>query len=440
MIKPKPWKGNDLKGEWVSTYKLDGVRMLRDEDGKPVSRSDKPLYNLDHISLDITDAEIFKDYKIAKGAKIIPPEPFKLHIDATFLGEDDYSKYARGLIGGIMDELDNLNIRLTLRIVGYTDKPLNVNDLPPHVAKFIADKIPLDADMTFTIGEPTTRDVYNYVAAVGKKIHFLLFHTTSAPPFWEYQLQSADHFIMPQQFPFGYDEKIFETKDVISKMREKYSFIVYITNAWTKLNCGLENLIYTALGIADSNALIIYRTTVNDQDLKLIKRNIQQQLIVNNKEGVELPKIIVSNKNVTEESHAVYYRMADLVVDVNKSSSIDGKHLEVYACGTTLITSHNHVEFSENQDEITGHVWNHDYENTEGTGFYDKQLGLLWKKFTWKNLQDIVEMNYKMGRKSLGEKGLRLKEAYQTKTWSETAKKLIKYLRDYKLDEVKPTE
>lgn len=59
MIKPKPWKGNDLKGEWVSTYKLDGVRMLRDEDGKPVSRSGKPLYNLDHISSDITDAEIY---------------------------------------------------------------------------------------------------------------------------------------------------------------------------------------------------------------------------------------------------------------------------------------------------------------------------------------------------------------------------------------------
>lgn len=59
FIKPKLWKGNDLKGCWLITYKIDGVRMLRDEDGKPVSRSGKPLYNLDHVSKGVTDAEIF---------------------------------------------------------------------------------------------------------------------------------------------------------------------------------------------------------------------------------------------------------------------------------------------------------------------------------------------------------------------------------------------
>lgn len=59
-IKPKPWKGNDLKGEWTFTRKLDGVRMLRDEEGNPVSRAGKRLYNLDFVDKSITDAEIFK--------------------------------------------------------------------------------------------------------------------------------------------------------------------------------------------------------------------------------------------------------------------------------------------------------------------------------------------------------------------------------------------
>lgn len=59
FIKPKPWPEKDLKGDWLFTYKIDGVRMLRDEAGNPVSRAGKPLYNLDHIDKDITDAEIF---------------------------------------------------------------------------------------------------------------------------------------------------------------------------------------------------------------------------------------------------------------------------------------------------------------------------------------------------------------------------------------------
>lgn len=59
FIKPKLWKGNDLKGSWLITYKIDGVRMLRDEEGNTVSRSGKPLYNLDHVPPEITDAEIF---------------------------------------------------------------------------------------------------------------------------------------------------------------------------------------------------------------------------------------------------------------------------------------------------------------------------------------------------------------------------------------------
>jgi len=58
-IKPKLWKGNNLKGTWEVSLKIDGVRMLRDGQGKPISRNGKPLYNLDHIPKDISDAEIY---------------------------------------------------------------------------------------------------------------------------------------------------------------------------------------------------------------------------------------------------------------------------------------------------------------------------------------------------------------------------------------------
>ena len=57
MIKPKLWKGNDLEGHWEFTLKVDGVRGLRDKDGNIVSRSGKPLHNLDHTTH--TDFEVY---------------------------------------------------------------------------------------------------------------------------------------------------------------------------------------------------------------------------------------------------------------------------------------------------------------------------------------------------------------------------------------------
>lgn len=64
MIKAKNWNGKDLEGEWEVTLKIDGVRMLRDADGNPVSRAGKPLHNLEGIDDAKTDAEIFlKDWE-----------------------------------------------------------------------------------------------------------------------------------------------------------------------------------------------------------------------------------------------------------------------------------------------------------------------------------------------------------------------------------------
>lgn len=59
MIKASDWKGNDLKGEYIFSVKIDGVRMLRDSEGNPVSRNNKPLYNLESVPKEITDCEIF---------------------------------------------------------------------------------------------------------------------------------------------------------------------------------------------------------------------------------------------------------------------------------------------------------------------------------------------------------------------------------------------
>lgn len=56
---PTPWKGNDLRGVYLMTIKIDGVRMLRDDEGNPVSRNGKPLYNLEDVPEWITDAEIY---------------------------------------------------------------------------------------------------------------------------------------------------------------------------------------------------------------------------------------------------------------------------------------------------------------------------------------------------------------------------------------------
>jgi hypothetical protein len=40
------WKGNDLQGYWRFTRKIDGVKAIKHNDGRVVSRAGKPLYNL----------------------------------------------------------------------------------------------------------------------------------------------------------------------------------------------------------------------------------------------------------------------------------------------------------------------------------------------------------------------------------------------------------
>jgi ATP-dependent DNA ligase len=45
-LKFKDWDGSDLKGEWIFSIKIDGMRLERQPDGTIVSRNGKPVYNL----------------------------------------------------------------------------------------------------------------------------------------------------------------------------------------------------------------------------------------------------------------------------------------------------------------------------------------------------------------------------------------------------------
>src|SRR3990167_5030253 len=73
----KNWDVEQLWGTWAVSYKIDGVRMLRDGTGKPVSRAGKPLHGLQDVHLSIVDAEIFAGSweKSVSAVRTIDAEP-----------------------------------------------------------------------------------------------------------------------------------------------------------------------------------------------------------------------------------------------------------------------------------------------------------------------------------------------------------------------------
>lgn len=61
FIKATYYEDGDLKGDWLVTIKIDGVRAIRNKNGEVVSRNSKPLYHLDNF--EFNDAEIYyKDW------------------------------------------------------------------------------------------------------------------------------------------------------------------------------------------------------------------------------------------------------------------------------------------------------------------------------------------------------------------------------------------
>lgn len=60
-IKATYWDDKDLKGKWLFTYKIDGVRCIRNKDGQVCTRDTKPVNHLN--DLQVTDHEFFyKDW------------------------------------------------------------------------------------------------------------------------------------------------------------------------------------------------------------------------------------------------------------------------------------------------------------------------------------------------------------------------------------------
>ncbi|MBR1240267.1 ATP-dependent DNA ligase [Bradyrhizobium sp. AUGA SZCCT0274] len=57
--RPSPWNGKPLKGEWLMTLKLDGVRAIWHDELGWMSRADKPLYNIPPWTGGPRDCEIY---------------------------------------------------------------------------------------------------------------------------------------------------------------------------------------------------------------------------------------------------------------------------------------------------------------------------------------------------------------------------------------------
>lgn len=55
----KAWNGEKLDGEWIVTYKLDGIKVIV-KDGEALSRNGKPLYNLPVMDMAAGEYEVFK--------------------------------------------------------------------------------------------------------------------------------------------------------------------------------------------------------------------------------------------------------------------------------------------------------------------------------------------------------------------------------------------
>lgn len=112
-IKASPNKGKDLKGTWQLTLKIDGARMLRRPDGTPVSRADKPLYNLEHISKEIKDAEIFDNNwetsmglvrRSVNGSPVCPTKVYSLDPLDPRLDLGTHEAPTHGFLQGLMEK------------------------------------------------------------------------------------------------------------------------------------------------------------------------------------------------------------------------------------------------------------------------------------------------------------------------------------------------
>lgn len=101
--KAKNWNGEDLKGLWEFSCKIDGVRAFRQGDGY-VSRNGKPLYNIPLVDAAPEGFEIYK-----------PVGPVsKLNFQATIMAVRAKNKPDRRLAHECIYSLDPVDDRLYL--------------------------------------------------------------------------------------------------------------------------------------------------------------------------------------------------------------------------------------------------------------------------------------------------------------------------------------
>ena len=68
-VKVDYYKGEDLRGDWMVTYKIDGVRLLRGKDGKVYTRNGIHIDNAD--KLPVTDCEYYAGSWSESGKMIV---------------------------------------------------------------------------------------------------------------------------------------------------------------------------------------------------------------------------------------------------------------------------------------------------------------------------------------------------------------------------------
>ena len=75
-VKACYWENEDLKGEWLVTYKIDGIRCIADGAGKPCTRDSKPLMHLDDLY--VKDHEFYyKDWNTSMSILYTEKETIK---------------------------------------------------------------------------------------------------------------------------------------------------------------------------------------------------------------------------------------------------------------------------------------------------------------------------------------------------------------------------
>lgn len=394
----------------------------------------------------------------------------KIHIDGTFLSNDKNGRRLREITRSLITKYN-----VTLRAIADQAQNKDLKEIEGDLKPFFKDNIPFDTDITLTIGDPRIREVYTQSPAVGKTVHMVFFDGFNYPQLWDILLEDVDKIITDNSsmsddffdrivlYEHGYDHKIYHKKEVNDKLRSKYDFIVYITNEWSQKDASLENITNTCMALQDTNSLVIYHpTNINKgSDYSILKRNIQSDLYNNlikiHGTDVELPampKILIlgdKHNNVNDRkfnlTKAKYMNIADLVVSVTKSSTIDPVFLQSIACGTPVFTNINQGAYMNVQEYNiikdychTNNLPIFSYVHARDVNDYDMALGIKWAEIDWDIFKNRIKKMYdiimeKTDRDSMDDRFVFLMGSVRTVTINNSVKILINEVFNHIINE-----